>query len=82
MDALQESAIQLIKPLSKDTGELVRLDLSVCGLTSDYIVRLNDEASLITSILELNLGGNPIMKEVRFFLLVYQSLLIHIKLLK
>ncbi|KAL8477291.1 hypothetical protein ACS0TY_029543 [Phlomoides rotata] len=58
-----EGAIQLIKPLSKDTGELVKLDLSVCGLTRDYIVRLKDEASLISSILELNLGGNPIMKE-------------------
>ncbi|KAI3451497.1 hypothetical protein Pfo_008162 [Paulownia fortunei] len=58
-----EGAIQLIKPLSKDTQELVRLDLSFCGLTSDYVVRLRDEASLISGILELNLGGNPIMKE-------------------
>ncbi|KAK4393815.1 protein TONSOKU [Sesamum angolense] len=58
-----ECAIQLIKPLSKDTQELVRLDLSFCGLTSDYIVGLRDEASLISGILELNLGGNPIMKE-------------------
>ncbi|KAL7102122.1 hypothetical protein ACP275_08G099500 [Erythranthe tilingii] len=58
-----EGAIQLIKPLSKETGELVRLDLSFCGLTSDYIVRLRDEAPLISGILELNLGGNPIMKE-------------------
>ncbi|KAK6117535.1 hypothetical protein DH2020_048714 [Rehmannia glutinosa] len=58
-----EGAIKLIKPLSKDTQELVRLDLSFCGLTSDYIVRLRDEASLVTGILELNLGGNPIMQE-------------------
>ncbi|KAK4416756.1 protein TONSOKU [Sesamum alatum] len=58
-----ECAIQLIKPLSKDTQELVRLDLSFCGLTCDYIVGLRDEASLINGILELNLGGNPIMKE-------------------
>ncbi|GFP84877.1 protein tonsoku [Phtheirospermum japonicum] len=58
-----EGAIQLIKPLSKDTQELVRLDLSFCGLTSDYIVRLRDEASLISGILELDLGGNPIMTE-------------------
>ncbi|PIN21063.1 Ran GTPase-activating protein [Handroanthus impetiginosus] len=58
-----EGAIQLIKPLSKDTQELVRLDLSFCGLTCDYIVRLRDEASLVSGIVELNLGGNPIMKE-------------------
>ncbi|KAG8383782.1 hypothetical protein BUALT_Bualt04G0049500 [Buddleja alternifolia] len=58
-----ESAVQLIKPLSKDTRELVRLDLSFCGLTCDYIVRLSNEVSLISGILELNLGGNPIMKE-------------------
>ncbi|KAL6551954.1 hypothetical protein OROGR_008108 [Orobanche gracilis] len=59
-----EGAIQLIKPLSKDTQDLARLDLSFCGLTSDYIVRLRDDTSLISGILELNLGGNPIMKEV------------------
>lgn len=57
----------MIKPLSKDTGELVRLDLSFCGLTSDYIVRLRHETSLISGILELNVGGNPIMKEVCVF---------------
>ncbi|KAL6523140.1 hypothetical protein OROHE_016435 [Orobanche hederae] len=59
-----EGAIQLIKPLSKDTQDLVRLDLSFCGLTSGYIVRLRDDTSLISGILELNLGGNPIMREV------------------
>ncbi|XP_042025536.1 protein TONSOKU-like isoform X2 [Salvia splendens] len=58
-----KGALQLIKPLSKDTQELVRLDLSNCALTCDYIVSLKDEASLVCGILELNLGGNPIMKE-------------------
>ncbi|XP_057769041.1 protein TONSOKU isoform X2 [Salvia miltiorrhiza] len=58
-----EGALQLIKPLSKDTQELVRLDLSNCALTCDYIVSLKDEASLVFGILELNLAGNPIMKE-------------------
>ncbi|KAH6756608.1 hypothetical protein C2S51_038907 [Perilla frutescens var. frutescens] len=58
-----EGAIQLIKPLSKDTQELVKLDLSNCALTCDYIVSLKDETSLACGILELNLGGNPIMKE-------------------
>lgn len=63
-DAFQEGAIQLIKPLSKDTQELVRLDLSNCALTHEYIASLKDEASLVCGILELNLGGNPIRKEV------------------
>ncbi|KAL3650013.1 hypothetical protein CASFOL_006416 [Castilleja foliolosa] len=58
-----EAATQLIKPLSKDTQELVRLDLSFCGLTSDYIIRLRNEESLISGIIELDLSGNPIMKE-------------------
>ncbi|KAL3824491.1 hypothetical protein ACJIZ3_020520 [Penstemon smallii] len=58
-----EAAIQLIKPLSKDTQELLRLDLSFCGLTHDYIFSLGNEVALISGILELNLGGNPIMEE-------------------
>ncbi|XP_051140221.1 protein TONSOKU isoform X2 [Andrographis paniculata] len=58
-----EGAMQLIKPLSKDTQELVRLDLSFCGLSSVFITRLKDEASLFNGLLELNLGGNPIMRE-------------------
>ncbi|KAK4479542.1 hypothetical protein RD792_015059 [Penstemon davidsonii] len=58
-----EAAIQLIKPLSKDTQELLRLDLSFCGLTRDYIYSLGNEVALISGILELNLGGNPIMEE-------------------
>ncbi|CAA0830202.1 Protein TONSOKU [Striga hermonthica] len=58
-----EGAVKLIKPLSKDTQDLVRLDLSFCGLTGNCITALRDEASLVSGILELNLGGNPMMKE-------------------
>ncbi|KAL2521328.1 Protein TONSOKU [Forsythia ovata] len=58
-----DGAIQLMKSLYKETQELVKLDLSYCRLTRDYIVRLSNEVSLISGILELNLGGNPIMHE-------------------
>lgn len=60
----QDGALELTKSLSNQTQELLKLDLSSCGLTSQYIARLNAEASLITSITELNLGGNLILHEV------------------
>lgn len=62
----QDGAIQLFKSLYKETQELVKLDLSSCRLTCDYIVRLSNEVTLINGILEFNLGGNPIMHEVCF----------------
>ncbi|KAL7230356.1 hypothetical protein ACSBR2_008781 [Camellia fascicularis] len=58
-----DGALQLTESLSNGTHELVKLDLSSCGLTSQYIVRLNDEVSLISSIVDLNLRGNQIMQE-------------------
>ncbi|XP_022884500.1 protein TONSOKU [Olea europaea var. sylvestris] len=58
-----DGAIQLFKSLYKETQELVKLDLSSCRLTCDYIVRLSNEVTLINGILEFNLGGNPIMHE-------------------
>ncbi|XP_028110671.1 protein TONSOKU [Camellia sinensis] len=58
-----DGALQLIESLSNGTHELMKLDLSSCGLTSQYIVRLNDEVSLISSIVDLNLRGNQIMQE-------------------
>ncbi|XP_071916680.1 protein TONSOKU-like [Coffea arabica] len=58
-----DGALQLTKSLANETQELVKLDLSSCGLTCDYIIRLNIEVSLIYGILELNLGGNPLMQE-------------------
>ncbi|CAK9186146.1 unnamed protein product [Ilex paraguariensis] len=58
-----DGALQLIESLSSGAPELVKLDLPTCGLVSQCIVRLNTEVSLISSIMELNLGGNPIMQE-------------------
>lgn len=58
----QEGAIKLAESLLKGTEELVKLDLSYCGLTSDYILNIN--VKFFCSIVELNLEGNPIMLEV------------------
>ncbi|CAL0330027.1 unnamed protein product [Lupinus luteus] len=56
-----EGVMQLAKSLLKGTEELVKLDLSYCGLTSNFA--LNISVNLFWSILELNLEGNPIMRE-------------------
>nr|XP_027074129.1 protein TONSOKU-like isoform X1 [Coffea arabica] len=58
-----DGALQLTKTLSNDTQELVKLDLSSCGITSEYFSMRNTGICLINGILELNLGGNPIMQE-------------------
>ncbi|XP_052206092.1 protein TONSOKU isoform X2 [Diospyros lotus] len=58
-----DGAILLTESLSNGVQELVKLDLSSCGLTSQYVGRLSAEFSLISGILELNLGGNLIMQE-------------------
>lgn len=59
---MQEGAIKLTESLLNGTEEPVKLDLSYCGLTSNYIVNIN--VNYFGSILELNLEGNPIMLEV------------------
>ncbi|KAF1867268.1 hypothetical protein Lal_00049697 [Lupinus albus] len=56
-----EGAMQLTKSLYKETEELGKLDLSYCGLTSDFALNIN--ANLFSSILVLNLEGNPIRSE-------------------
>ncbi|KAI3735773.1 hypothetical protein L6452_15286 [Arctium lappa] len=58
-----ERAKQLTDSWNSENRELVKLDLSSCLLTSNYIMKLNTDASLISGILELNLGGNPLMQE-------------------
>ena len=63
---MQDGALQLTKTLSNETQELVKLDLSSCGITSEYFSMRNTGICLINGILELNLGGNPIMQEVFF----------------
>lgn len=57
--------MQLARSLFNGTQELVKLDLSYCGITSNNFV--NAGATLFSSILELNLQGNPIMPEVCCF---------------
>lgn len=59
---LQEGALQLTASLFNGIEDLLKLDLSYCGLTSKYVLRLKDD--LACGILELNLSGNPIMLEV------------------
>jgi hypothetical protein len=59
---LQDGALQLIESLFNGIQDFVKLDLSYCGLTSKYVLRLNND--LVYGIIELNLEGNPIMLEV------------------
>ncbi|KAK4264787.1 hypothetical protein QN277_025917 [Acacia crassicarpa] len=56
-----EGAMQLARSLFNETQELVKLDLSYCGLTSNNF--LNAGVSSFCSILELKMEGNPIMPE-------------------
>ncbi|VFQ96085.1 unnamed protein product [Cuscuta campestris] len=58
-----DGALEIFQSLSEKNPETGKLDLSSCGLTSVCIPRLNTGVSLLNSILELNLGGNPIMEE-------------------
>ncbi|KAK7399404.1 hypothetical protein VNO78_10586 [Psophocarpus tetragonolobus] len=56
-----EGGIKLAESLFKGTEELMKLDLSYCGLTFNFV--LNANVNFFYSILELNLEGNPIMPE-------------------
>ncbi|KAL9329739.1 hypothetical protein ACSQ67_004742 [Phaseolus vulgaris] len=56
-----EGANKLVESLLKGNEELVKLDLSYCGLTCNFV--LNTSVNFFCSILELNLEGNPIMAE-------------------
>ncbi|XP_047163829.1 protein TONSOKU [Vigna umbellata] len=56
-----EGAKKLVDSLLKGNEELVKLDLSYCGLTCNFV--LNTSVNFFCSILELNLEGNPIMHE-------------------
>lgn len=44
----------------------MKLDLSCCGLASSFFIKLNQDVTLTSSILEFNVGGNPITEEVCF----------------
>ncbi|KAJ4966104.1 hypothetical protein NE237_017953 [Protea cynaroides] len=53
-----EGALQLTAALFSGSQELMKLDLSYCGLKSHYFIRFCAEFTSISSIVELNLGGN------------------------
>ncbi|KAJ7945273.1 Protein TONSOKU like [Quillaja saponaria] len=56
-----DGAMQLTRSLFNETQELVKLDLSYCGLTYNYL--LNTDITLICSIFELKLEGNVFGQE-------------------
>ncbi|PON82233.1 N-terminal acetyltransferase A, auxiliary subunit [Trema orientale] len=58
-----EGALAVTELLFKGSEDSVKLDLSYCGLTSEYILKLNADASIVCCILELNLAGNPIAQQ-------------------
>nr|GEU75802.1 hypothetical protein [Tanacetum cinerariifolium] len=58
-----EAAMQLTDSWKNKRGGLDQLDMSSCLLTSNYILKLSDDISLICCIRELNLGDNPLMQE-------------------
>lgn len=62
---LQGGTIRLTEALSSASQELMRLDLSNCGLTTPEFSQICTNLSRI-NILDLNLGGNSINMEVRF----------------
>ncbi|XP_056168052.1 protein TONSOKU isoform X3 [Syzygium oleosum] len=57
-----DGALQLSESLPFENQELVKLDLSFCGLTSKYFSRQTID-TLVCGIVELNLGGNLIKQE-------------------
>ncbi|XP_016652017.1 PREDICTED: uncharacterized protein LOC103330894 isoform X2 [Prunus mume] len=61
-----DGTLILNESLFNGTEDLVKLDLSYCGVTSIYVLKLSTDSSMICGILELNLSGNPIMQEYRY----------------
>ncbi|XP_043698218.1 protein TONSOKU [Telopea speciosissima] len=53
-----EGALQLTEALFSGSQELMKLDLSYCGLQSHYFIRFCAGFTSVSSIIELNLGGN------------------------
>ncbi|KAL6276816.1 hypothetical protein ACE6H2_020417 [Prunus campanulata] len=58
-----DGALIFTESLFNGTEDLVKLDLSYCGVTFIYVLKLSTDSSMICGILELNLSGNPIMQE-------------------
>ncbi|KAF8085013.1 hypothetical protein N665_0685s0005 [Sinapis alba] len=58
-----DGAIKITESLCYQKEETVKLDLSCCGLASPFFLKLVQDVTLTSSILELNVGGNPITEE-------------------
>ncbi|CAA0382897.1 unnamed protein product [Arabidopsis thaliana] len=58
-----DGAIKVTESLCYQKEETVKLDLSCCGLASSFFIKLNQDVTLTSSILEFNVGGNPITEE-------------------
>lgn len=58
-----DGALQLTESLFRDTQELVKFNLSYCGLTYKFFEGLRTHASAFCNIVELDLAGNPIMPQ-------------------
>ncbi|XP_062096975.1 protein TONSOKU [Humulus lupulus] len=58
-----EGALMITELMFSGTEESVKLDLSYCGLTSEYIFKVTADMSIVCCILELNLAGNPITQQ-------------------
>ncbi|PRQ49276.1 putative 43kDa postsynaptic protein [Rosa chinensis] len=58
-----DGALLVTESLFHEIEEFVKLDLSYCGVTYNYAVKLSTNSSMVCGILELSLSGNPIMQE-------------------
>lgn len=67
----------MTQSLFSSTQEPLKLDLSYCGVTSTYVYQINTDVTFISGILELNLGGNPIMLEVCIYINQIMTLLLY-----
>ncbi|XP_050382074.1 protein TONSOKU [Argentina anserina] len=58
-----DGALLVTESLFHGNEEITELDLSYCGLTHNYAVKLSTNSSMTCGILELSLSGNPILQE-------------------
>ncbi|KAK6922850.1 Tetratricopeptide repeat [Dillenia turbinata] len=58
-----DGALQVCNTIFSGTQELMKLDLSCNGLTSQFIMGLKICAAFVSTVAELNIGGNPITQE-------------------
>lgn len=58
-----DASVKLMEALSSGPQELVKFDLSCCGLTSHGVTKVCTSIASLGGVLELNLGGNSIGQE-------------------